>query len=55
MPALLRVELDAVIENGVHDLIKGHECAPDKVLVVKVDVRTVGKGVAKPSREAGAR
>jgi hypothetical protein len=31
------VELDAVTENMVHDLVEGHENTPDKVAVVKED------------------
>jgi hypothetical protein len=36
------VELDAVTENRVHDLIKRHESALEKMAVVKGDAHTVG-------------
>lgn len=42
MAAHLRVELDAVTENTVHDTIKGHEGAPEKMVGVKGDVHIVG-------------
>lgn len=43
MTARLRVEFDTVTENRVHDLIKGHESAPKKLIVVKVDAHTMGR------------
>jgi hypothetical protein len=39
------VELNAVTENRVHDLIKGHERAPKKLAVVKGGACTVGRHV----------
>jgi hypothetical protein len=36
--ACLRVELDAVMENRVHDTIKRHECASEKLDVMKGDM-----------------
>jgi hypothetical protein len=33
----LRVELDAITENRVHDLVEGHENTPDEVAVKKED------------------
>jgi hypothetical protein len=43
--ALLRVELNAVTEDWVHDSIKCHECAPLTQAVVKGDKDTVGRHV----------
>lgn len=43
MTTLLRVEFDTVTKNRVHDLFKGHESALEKLIVVKVDVHTMGR------------
>jgi hypothetical protein len=52
MAALLRVdggrrvvEFDAITKNRVHDLIKGHKCAPEELTVMKGDTHTVGRHV----------
>lgn len=34
----LRVELDAITENMVYDMVKGHENTPDEVAVKKEDL-----------------
>lgn len=39
----MRVEVDAVMEKWVHDLIKGHESTPKKLDIVKVDAHVVGR------------
>lgn len=36
------MELDAVTENTIHDTIKGHEGAPEKMVGVKEDAHIVG-------------
>jgi hypothetical protein len=41
--ARLRVEVDAVMEKWVHDLIKGHESTLKKLDIVKVDAHVVGR------------
>jgi hypothetical protein len=38
----LGVELDAVMENRVHDLVEGHKNTMDKVVVVKEDTHRHG-------------
>lgn len=43
MAARLRLELDVVTENRVHDSIKGHECGLEEMDGVKGDVHTVGR------------
>jgi hypothetical protein len=43
MAVCLRVELDAITRNRVHDPIKGHECASEKMADVKGDAHTVGR------------
>lgn len=40
---LLRVDLDTVTKDKVHDLIKAHKCALEKLTVVKGDAHTVGR------------
>jgi hypothetical protein len=45
MAALLRVELDTVKENMVHDPIKSHECASKKLAIMNGDTHTVGRHV----------
>ena len=40
---LLEGELDAVMENRVHDTIKRHECASEKLDVMKGDMDMHGK------------
>jgi hypothetical protein len=37
------MELDAVMEDKVHDSIKGHESSLEKLSVMKGDAHTVGK------------
>jgi hypothetical protein len=37
------VELDTVMENWVHDAVKGHERAKEKLVVVKGDMDTIGR------------
>jgi hypothetical protein len=39
----LRLELDAVTENKVHGLFKGHKCALEKLTVVKGNTHMVGR------------
>jgi hypothetical protein len=39
----LGVERDAITENRVHGPIKCHECALEKLVVVKGDTCTVGR------------
>lgn len=39
----LRVELNAVRENIVHDPVEGHECALEKLTVVNGHMHTVGR------------
>jgi hypothetical protein len=57
--ACLRVELDAVMENRVHDTIKRHECASEKLDVMKGDMDMHEKwhgnhAVGRPGRWTGA-
>lgn len=53
------VERDAVTENRVHDLIKGHECASEKLTVVKGDTHMIGRhmehDMAKDERQGSRR
>jgi hypothetical protein len=53
--ALLKVELNAVMENKVHDPIKGHECALEKLVVVKGDAHTVGRPMTHDTMKVGHR
>lgn len=55
MAALLRVELNTVKENMVHDLIKRHECAPKKLAIMKGDTHTVGRHVNHCGAKEGCR
>jgi hypothetical protein len=41
--ARLRVKLNAIMKNRVLDLIKGYNCALEKLAVVKGNVHMVGR------------
>jgi hypothetical protein len=48
-------ELDVDTENRVHDPIKGHRCAPEKLSVVKRDTHVVGRHMNRGGAKDGCR
>lgn len=55
MAVLLRVDLDVVVEDKVHDPIKCNECALEKYDIVKGDAHKVGRHVNRGGAKDGRR